>query len=71
MEEIDIPNNVLIRCPKTQFNLVRVSGCASCDSFKGVVDRFPGSQKTFTLRYMVQCSAEPIKRELFELVESK
>lgn len=70
-DNIEVPANVLIRCPKVQFNLARVTQCADCTSFAGLLDRFPNSDYNFAKRYLVQCNAEPIKRELFELCGEK
>lgn len=64
---IEVPNNVLIRCPKKQFNLARTSNCTACEHFRGLLDRFPNSDYNFAKRYQVQCVGEPTKRELFEL----
>lgn len=66
-EMIDIPDNALIRCPLVSFNLARIADCASCPSFRGLADRFPGSETPFAKRYLVQCVAEPVKREVLEL----
>lgn len=66
-EQIEVPENVLIRCPKVQFNLARVSACAACPSFAGLLERFPNSDFNFAKRYLVQCVGEPVKRELMEL----
>lgn len=66
-EMIEIPDNALIRCPLVSFNLARVATCASCPGFRGLADRFPGSEAPFAKRYLVQCVAEPVKRELMEL----
>lgn len=67
-DEVVAPDNVLIRCPKVQFNLARISGCKDCSNFKGLADRFPGSQLPFARRFLVLCNREPTKRELMELV---
>ena len=67
--EIDIPENVLVHCPKVRFNLARMANCSTCPSFAGLSDRFPGSDMPFAQRYLVLCSAEPVKRELSELAE--
>ena len=66
-DQIDVPDNVLIRCPKVHFGLARVAKCADCPSFAGLLDRFPNSQISFAKRYLVQCTVEPVKRELMEL----
>jgi len=70
-DSIDVPNNTLIRCPLVAFSLTRAEKCAECASFKGLVDRFPGSGYSFTKRYLIQCLAQPVNREIFELVEDK
>lgn len=69
MDEIEIPNNVLVHCPKVGFNLARTAKCVECPSFDGLNDRFPGSNFTFSVRYLVKCRFEPVKRELKELAE--
>ncbi len=68
-EEIEIPGNVLVHCPKVQFNLARMSACVNCEHFSGLEDRFPGSQMRFSVRYSVMCRHDPVKRELKELAE--
>lgn len=67
---LEIPDNALIRCPKVKYNLARVSACATCSSFVGLADRFPdNSEIPFAKRYLVQCSEEPVERQLMELTE--
>lgn len=69
MNEVVIPNNVLVHCPKVKFNLARVTACASCEHFSGLLDRFPGGEMPFAQRFIVQCRHDPVKRELKELAE--
>lgn len=64
---VDVPDNVLIRCPKVEFKLARVAKCSECPEFTGLADRFPGSNAPFAQRYLVLCRAEPTKRELQEM----
>lgn len=66
-DEIDVPDSVLIRCPKVEFKLARVAKCSECAEFTGLADRFPGSEAPFARRYLVLCRHEPTKRELQEL----
>lgn len=66
-DTIEVPDNVLIRCPKVEFKLARVEGCSACQEFSGLADRFPGSDAPFARRFLVLCRNEPTKRELQEL----
>lgn len=66
-ETIDVPNTVLIRCPKTEFKLTPVADCSQCGSFAGLAARFPGDAIPFAKNYLVLCRSEPVKRELFEV----
>lgn len=68
-EDITVPPNALINCPKVSFRFARVLGCVGCDAFSGLEDRFPGSKVPFSSRYLVKCAAEPVRRELKELAE--
>lgn len=68
-DQIEIPENVLTHCPKVGFKLARIRACVSCESFAGLDDRFPGSNKDFAVRYMLKCSHDPVRRELRELAE--
>ena len=68
-ETIEIPVTVLVRCPLVGYRLRRISGhCPTCQHFRGLGDRFPGSKEmSFSARYHIRCAAEPVKRELFEV----
>jgi len=64
---VEVPKAVRVRCPLVEFRLrVVANHCPTCPHFRGLADRFPGSNKPFHLRYLVQCSGEPLKRELFQ-----
>jgi hypothetical protein len=70
MENIEIPDNVVIHCPKVQYRLARVAGCIGCEHFANLEDRFPGGDEMpFSVRYIVKCRHDPVKRELKELAE--
>jgi hypothetical protein len=69
METIEIPTNVLVQCPRVQFNFARMGACVGCDYFAGLDDRFPGSSHPFAVRYLVKCTHQPVRRELKELAE--
>lgn len=68
-DQITVPPNALIACPKVQYTFARVINCVECSHFAGLEDRFPGSDHPFTRRYLVKCSCEPVRRELKELAE--
>lgn len=68
-DKIEIPNNVLVHCPKVQFRLVRITACVGCQHFGGLGgDRFPDADIPFVKRYLVLlCRHDPIRREMLEL----
>lgn len=69
-QEIHVPDNVRVRCPLVGFKLRKVEEhCPECPHFRGLADRFPGSEHRFVVRYTVLCAGEPAKRELHELEE--
>ncbi len=67
MEEIEIPPTALVACPLTGFNLRPVVKCVGCKHFAGLTDRFPDGGHAFKVRYLVNCSARPVQREIKEL----
>lgn len=67
-ETIDIPETVRVHCPLIDYRLRQVDKhCPACPHFKGLADRFPGSNHKFAVRYSVLCVGEPTKRPLLEL----
>ena len=70
MNEIDVPDTALVHCPKVEFDLVRAAACASCASFAGLADRFPGADNMpFGKRFLILCHQEPTKRNVMTLNE--
>lgn len=61
--EIEIPREILVACPLRQFKSRSAAKCEGCEYFKGLVDRFPGSEFPFDQRYMVTCCG-PVHRRL-------
>lgn len=70
-ETMEMPDDVLVRCPLVDFNLRAVARhCQACPHFHGAADRFPGSDKPPDKRYLVLCGEPvPVKRELFKVVD--
>lgn len=69
-EIIDIPDGALVACPLHKFAFVRVGqSCPGCPHFAGLADRFPGGTHPFATRYTVRCKAEPVQRQVVQLVE--
>lgn len=69
---IEMPEDVLVRCPLVEFNLRAVAkGCPACRHFHGLADRFPGhEEKPAHKRYLVLCGEPvPVKRELAKVVD--
>ncbi|MDF3822822.1 hypothetical protein P3G55_23190 [Leptospira sp. 96542] len=66
-EQVDIPPTALVACPLAAFNLRPVVRCADCTHFAGLVDRLPDGGHPFKVRYVVQCAARPVHREIKEL----
>jgi hypothetical protein len=63
-DEVQIPSNVLVRCPLAAFDLTRAYRCEGCQHFQGLVEyQPPGGQGAFHKRYGVRC-AYPVDREL-------
>lgn len=67
-ETLEIPDAVLVSCPKHKFNLARVAACTGCENFCGLQDRFPGSEREFAERYILLCDAEPVRRHILRAV---
>ena len=67
-QSIEIPRSIFVRCPLAQYRLRQVAeSCPGCAHFKGLADRYPGSPVPFQARFLALCTAEPVKRELFEI----
>lgn len=64
---LEVPEHVLVQCPKVGFAMARVSGCLDCKAFGGLEDRFPGSATPFTRRYTLKCFYDPVRRTMFEM----
>jgi len=64
---IDVPENAVIRCPMEDYDLVPVARCTVCTYFEGFLERIV-SDAPFEQKYLNRCSCEPIKREMFRLV---
>lgn len=65
--ELEIPDAARTRCPLVNFKARQVLKCIECPHFRGMSDRFPGSNKSFAVRYIVLCAAVPAKREILEV----
>lgn len=68
-QHIEMPTNVLLRCPKVGYRMARLGGCAECESFAGLEDKFPGGNMPFAGRYLLKCIHQPVRRELTEIAE--
>lgn len=68
-ETIEIPDGTLVACPLHKFAMARVIHCPCCPHFAGLADRFPGGAHPFATRYTVRCKAEPVQRQVVQLVE--
>jgi len=65
---IEIPEIALINCPLVQFRLRKVCDhCPQCEHFRGLADRFPGSNHRFAMRYAVLCQGKVEPRTMQEL----
>lgn len=65
-EKIEIPDSVLVECPKANKALVRGSMCIRCQHHMGIKERFANPKLTFSQRYMMVCNF-PVGRMLFEM----
>ena len=69
-EQMEIPDTVLVACPKVRFGLVRVGvACTGCLHFDGLTDRFPGGAQAFEVRYTLRCKHEPVQRTMQRIAE--
>lgn len=67
-DTIEIPESALIACPLVQFRLRKVGDyCPKCEHFRGLADRFPGSNHRFAMRYAVLCQGKIEPRAMQEL----
>lgn len=67
-DEIEIPPNVLVRCPLKQFDQRRAKGCEGCEHFGGLTEMVQAPNVRFHHRFAIQCR-HPIDRELAALAE--
>jgi len=67
-ETIEIPAGVLVHCPLVEFRLRSVAQhCPTCPHWRGLADRFPGSEYRFGVRYLLRCQGEIKQRPLQEI----
>jgi hypothetical protein len=66
-DQIDIPNDVLVRCPLVHFAQRRAASCAQCAHFAGLTEQLNGPHP-FARLYALRC-AHPVDRELSHLIE--
>lgn len=64
--QVEIPAEVLVRCPLVNFDLRRARGCDGCEHMRGLTEL--ADRGTFHARFQVRC-AWPQDRQLFRLAE--
>ncbi len=67
-DDIEIPQNVVVRCPLKSFDLAHATGCDGCEHFAGLSELLASPTVRFQRRYAVRCRY-PIDRELAALAE--
>lgn len=65
-QPIEVPNNVLVECPRAGRRLRAVSACLTCEDYVGLHERFPDAKAPFAKRFMVGCR-HPFARAIFEM----
>ncbi len=65
---IQVPDNMLVECPRAGRRLRAVSVCLTCEDYVGLVERLPDAKTPFAKRFMVGCRY-PFARAIFEMEE--
>lgn len=67
-DQIEVPQNILVRCPLRQFAQRRARHCDGCKHFAGLTEALGNGNLPFHKRFLVRCGW-PIDRELSALAE--
>ena len=68
MADIDIPPDILVRCPLRDFDLARAQRCDGCEHFAGLSEALGSG--SFQTRFLVRCKW-PQDRQLFRLAPAE
>lgn len=65
-EQVEVPADVLVRCPLLKFDLRAAGECDECPHFGGLTEMIAGGSQPFHRRFAVNCR-HGIDRELYRL----
>lgn len=65
-DNVDIPANILVRCPLVKFAMARATKCNTCTHFCGLSEQMARPGLPFFRTYAVRCNY-PVDRELAAL----
>lgn len=65
-DQVEIPANVLIRCPLRKQAFVSARKCEGCEHFAGLGELYDRPEMPFIERFVIQC-AFPTVREMAQV----